>query len=84
MTERSATLRLTADLPAQVTIEGEGVRETRTTPVRSLALRPGNYRVAFRSETYGAPVAVSVRVAEGATRTVHADFRAVEPHVIVR
>lgn len=79
-----ASLRITADPPAVATIEGADVAETRATPVRSLPLRPGAYRVSFRSETYGSPVTTQVTLAAGTARTVHADFRAAVPTVTVR
>ncbi len=78
------TLRLTADPQAVVSVSGNGFSQTSATPVRSLAVPPGRYRVVFRSETYGAPVATEVTLAAGATRSVHADFRAAEPSVTVR
>jgi hypothetical protein len=52
--------------------------------VRSLPLRPGTYRVSFRSETYGSPVTTQVTLESGAHRSVHADFRAAVPTVTVR
>jgi hypothetical protein len=67
-----------------VSVSGNGFSQTAATPVRSLAVPPGRYRVVFRSETYGAPVATEVTLAAGATRSVHADFRAAEPSVTVR
>jgi eukaryotic-like serine/threonine-protein kinase len=84
ITDSVASLRITADPPAVVTVEGGDVTETRATPVRSLGLRPGVYRVSFRSETYGSPVTTQVTLAPGAVRTVHADFRAAVPIVTVR
>jgi serine/threonine-protein kinase len=78
------TLRLTSDPQAVVSVTGNGFSQTSTTPVRSLAVTPGRYRIVFRSETYGAPVATEVTLAPGASRSVHADFRAAEPSVIVR
>jgi hypothetical protein len=80
----SATLRLSADPPAVVSIEGEGVQQTSSTPVRGLSLRPGAYRVTFRNETYGAPVATRVVLEPGGERSVHADFRSAEPRVTQR
>jgi serine/threonine protein kinase len=79
-----ATLRVTSDPPSVVTVEGTGVAQTSSTPVRGLALPAGNYRVTFRSETYGAPVATQVALAPGARRSVHADFRAAVPAITVR
>ncbi|HEV8247561.1 MAG TPA: protein kinase, partial [Polyangiaceae bacterium] len=65
------TLRLTADPPAAVTIEGPGFRDTRSTPVRALSLKSGVYTITFRNETFGSPVATRVAVGSGATRSVH-------------
>ena len=79
-----ATLRVTSDPPSVVTVEGAGVAQTSSTPVRGLNLPPGNYRVTFRSETYGAPVATQVALAPGVHRSVHADFRAAVPAITVR
>ncbi len=76
---KRATLRLTADPPAEVTIEGEGVTKTLTTPVRALSLRAGTYRVTFRNATYGPPVATRVSLSSGRAQVVHADFREAEP-----
>jgi serine/threonine-protein kinase len=80
----SATLRLTADPPAVVSIEGEGVEQTSTTPVRGLPLRPGAYRVTFRNETYRSPVATRIVLEPGGERSLHADFRAAEPRITQR
>jgi serine/threonine-protein kinase len=77
----SATLRLTADPPAMVSVEGGGFEQTSTTPVRGLSLKPGAYRVTFRNETYRSPVATRVVLEPGAERSVHADFRAAEPQI---
>jgi serine/threonine-protein kinase len=79
-----ATLRLTADPSAIVSVEGAQFSQTTATPVRALPLRPGTYRVSFRSETYGSPVTTQVTLAAGAHRSVHADFRAAVPTVMVR
>ena len=67
-----------------VTVEGEGVSRTTPTPVAALALSPGSYRVVFRNETYGPPVATRVELRAGALLRVHADFREAEPRVTVR
>jgi serine/threonine-protein kinase len=80
----SATLRLTADPPAVVSVEGDGVEQTSTTPVRGLTLRPGVYRVTFRNETYRSPVATRVVLEPGGERSIHADFRAAEPRITQR
>jgi hypothetical protein len=80
----SATLKLTSDPPAIVSIEGQGFSHTSPTPLRALPLVPGAYRVSFRSETYGSPVAGQVTLAAGARRSVHADFRAAVPTLTVR
>jgi len=80
----SGTLKLTADPPAVVTVEGPGFSQTSPTPLRSLPVPPGTYRVTFRSETYGSPVTSQVTLVAGARRSVHADFRAAVPTITVR
>jgi serine/threonine protein kinase len=80
----SANLKLTSDPPAIVSVEGEGFSKTSPTPLRALPLAPGVYRVSFRSETYGSPVAGQVTLAPGMRRSVHADFRAAVPTLTVR
>ncbi|HVR20401.1 MAG TPA: hypothetical protein VMS65_11910, partial [Polyangiaceae bacterium] len=80
----SGTLRLTADPPAVVSVEGDGFQQTSSTPVRGLSLRPGAYRITFRNETYGSPVATRVVLEPGGERSVHADFRAAEPRITQR
>ncbi|HEY3496380.1 MAG TPA: serine/threonine-protein kinase [Polyangiaceae bacterium] len=79
-----AALRLTADPSAIVSVEGGEFSHTGATPVRALPVRAGSYRVTFRSETYGSPVTTQVTLAPGARRSVHADFRAAVPTVMVR
>ncbi len=79
----SALLRLTADPPATVTIVGTHGAQTHETPVRGLKLAPGVYSVTFRSPTFGEPVVARVELASGASRSVHADFRAAFPSVVV-
>jgi serine/threonine-protein kinase len=79
-----ALLRLTADPQATVTVVGARVSQTHVTPVPGLKLPPGAYSITFRSATFGAPVATQVELAPGASRAVHADFRAAEPTVTVR
>jgi serine/threonine protein kinase len=80
----SASLKLTADPPASVTIVGPHVSETLVTPVRALKLAPGAYAVTFRSATFAEPVAARIELAAGASRSIHADFRAAVPTVVVR
>ena len=77
-------LRLTADPPAVVSVEGDGFEQTSSTPVRGLSLRAGVYRVTFRNETYRSPVATRVVLEPGVERSVHADFRAAEPRITQR
>ncbi|HEY6078813.1 MAG TPA: hypothetical protein VIW29_08415, partial [Polyangiaceae bacterium] len=79
-----ALLKLTADVPATVTVVGPKVSETLDTPVRQLKLPAGIYRVTFRSPTFGEPVAAPVELGPGDSRSVHADFRAALPTVSVR
>ena len=80
----SAQLRLTADPQASVTVVGARVSQTLVTPVRSVALPPGIYSVTFRSPTFGDPVVARVELSAGVSRSVHADFRAAIPTVVVR
>jgi serine/threonine protein kinase len=80
----SAQLRLTADpSPATVAIVGAHVSQTHVTPVRELKLPPGSYVVTFRSPTFGEPVTQRVELVGGGSRSVHADFRAAIPTVVV-
>lgn len=81
----SGLLRLTADPPgATVTVVGGKLAETYGTPVRALKLPPGSYSVTFRSPTFGEPVATRVELSSGASRSVHADFRAAMPTIRLR
>ena len=82
--ERSGTLRLTADPDAEVSIDGEGIHQTRNTPVRALALKPGSYQVSFRNATYGPPIRTTLTLTTGGTRSVHVDFRELKPRVTVK
>ena len=79
----SAQLRLTADPQATVTVVGPHGAQTLETPVRGLKLAPGVYSVTFRSPTFGEPVVARVELASGASRSVHADFRAAFPSIVV-
>jgi serine/threonine-protein kinase len=83
-TSAGALLKLTADPPATVTVVGPKVSETLVTPVRQLKLPAGSYSVTFRSPTFGEPVVAQVALSSGASRSVHADFRAALPTVVVR
>ncbi len=80
----SATLKLTADPPASVTVTGGKVSQTHATPVRALPLPAGSYTLTFRSATFGEPVVARVELLPGGGRSVHADFRAAIPTVVVR
>jgi serine/threonine protein kinase len=82
--ETSSTLKLTSDLPAVVTVQGERVAETRPTPVRALRIPSGSYTVTFSSDTYSAPIATRITLEPGTMRSVHADFRDAVPRVNVR
>jgi eukaryotic-like serine/threonine-protein kinase len=83
-TSAFARLRLTADPQATVTVVGLHISSTHLTPVASLKLPPGAYSVTFRSPTFGEPVVARVELAASASRSVHADFRAALPTVVVR
>lgn len=80
----SARLRLTADPPASVSLQGASGLRAFTTPVRELSLPPGVYVLTFRNDTYGMPVVTRVNIEAGTERSVHVDFREVEPRVSVR
>lgn len=80
----SGRIRLTADPPASVTLQGPSGLRAFTTPVRDLSLPPGVYVVTFRNDTYGMPVVARVNVDADGERSVHVDFREVEPRVSVR
>ena len=80
----NSALRLTSDPAAKVFVRGAGLSRSLTTPVRELKLPPGVYSVSFESSTYGAPVVASVSLADGAQRSVHADFREAEPRISIR
>jgi hypothetical protein len=80
----SARLRLTADPPASVSLQGASGLRAFTTPVRELSVPPGVYVLTFRNDTDGMPVVTRVNMEAGAERSVHVDFREVEPRVSVR
>jgi serine/threonine-protein kinase len=80
----TARLRLTADPQASVTVSGARLVETRRTPVLALPVPPGTYSVVFRSPIFGEPVATQVDLRAGESHSVHADFRAAVPTVVVR
>jgi hypothetical protein len=77
-------LRITADPAAGVSLQGPSGARALTTPVRDLKLPAGVYVLTFRSQTYPEPVVARVALRAGETRSVHVDFRDVEPRVIVR
>jgi hypothetical protein len=52
--------------------------------VRDLKLPTGIYVLTFRNETYPEPVVARVLLDAGQERSVHVDFRNVEPRVSVR
>jgi serine/threonine-protein kinase len=80
----AGVLRLTADPQASVSLQGPAGSKSLSTPVRELKLAPGVYVVTFRNDTYGAPVVTRVTLTAGGERSVHVDFREVEPRVSVR
>jgi hypothetical protein len=77
-------LRITADPAAGVSLQGPSGARALTTPVRDLKLAPGVYVLTFRSQTYPEPVVARVPLLAGESRSVHVDFRDVEPRIIVR
>jgi serine/threonine-protein kinase len=80
----AGVLRITADPAAGVSLQGPSGARALTTPVRDLKLPPGVYVLTFRSQTYPEPVVARVALPAGESRSVHVDFRDVEPRVIVR
>ncbi len=80
----SASLRLTADPPAAVSVTGPGGARALTTPASVPKLAPGAYVLTFRNDTYGQPVVTRVTLAPASARSVHVDFREAEPRVSVR
>jgi hypothetical protein len=77
----SARLRLTAEPPALVRIDGKSVGRT---PLLGLELREGAHRVAFTSAVLGETLHADVRLPERGERRVHADFTSATPQVHVR
>lgn len=77
-------LRLTADPAAAVSVQGPAGSRAFTTPVRELKLPTGIYVLTFRNDTYPEPVVARVLLDAGQERSVHVDFRDVEPRVSVR
>jgi hypothetical protein len=71
---------LTAAPSAEVSIAGR----TLPTPISQLELPVGSYRATFRSPTWDGGISVSVEVSADAVRSVHADFTAQPPRVVVR
>ncbi len=76
-----ATLNLTADPPARVTV---GSRGYGTTPVVGISLPPGSYPVVFQSGALGERVSARITLTAGQTRGVHADFTSASPRIILR
>jgi serine/threonine protein kinase len=82
--DQFGVLRITADPRAAVDVSGPNFfHEVRQTPVLGFKVPSGNYRIIFRNDTFGTPVAAQVMVVAGASRSVHADFRQAEPAVTV-
>jgi eukaryotic-like serine/threonine-protein kinase len=77
-------LKVTADPRAAVEISGPRFRQLGQSPLVGLKLPVGRYRVVFRNDTFGAPLAAEVIILTGVSRSVHADFRQAEPAIHVR
>ncbi|HKY35960.1 MAG TPA: protein kinase [Polyangiaceae bacterium] len=75
----TATLRLTSDPQATVTVVGGKVSKSLATPVVALELPPGRYSISFRSATFEQPVATTVDLSANMARGFHADFRDAVP-----
>jgi hypothetical protein len=67
-----------------VSVRGAAFARSFATPVREIRLPAGPYTVTFQSTTYAAPVVARVVVDQGASYSVHADFREAVPRVTVR
>jgi serine/threonine protein kinase len=83
-TVAEGVLRVTADPPAGVSLQGPSGTRAFTTPASDLKLPPGVYVLTFRNDTYGEPVVTRVTLEAGASRSVHVDFREAEPRVSIR
>jgi serine/threonine-protein kinase len=75
-----ARLRLSADLPATVTI---GAQRYANLP-RSVELRPGDHTVVFRSHELDEHVQTRVSVSAGQELGLHADFTSASPRIVLR
>ena len=82
--EQLGALKVTSDPRADVEIDGPHFHQKGQSPIVGLKVPVGRYRVVFRNDTFGAPLATQVMVVAGASRSVHADFRQAEPAVSVR
>lgn len=71
---------LTSAPAAEVTIAGQ----RHATPVGALELPAGDYRATFTSPAWDGPISAQVRLEEGGSRHVHADFTSEPPRVLVR
>ncbi len=78
--QKHGLVSLTAAPSAEVSIAGR----TLSTPISQLELPAGSYRATFRSPTWDGGISVSVEVSADAARSVHADFTAQPPRVVVR
>jgi hypothetical protein len=74
-------LTLSAEPPCQVLVDG---KPRGRTPIRQLALSAGNYRVEFVSELTEERLGTSVQLGAGEQNTLHADFTAATPRIVVR
>jgi serine/threonine-protein kinase len=74
-------LTLSAEPPCQVLVDG---KPRGRTPIRQLALSTGNYRVEFISDVTDERLGTSVLLGAGEHNTLHADFTAATPRIVVR
>jgi hypothetical protein len=74
-------LTLSAEPPCQVLVDG---KLRGRTPIRQLALSVGNYRVEFISDLTDERLSTSVLLGAGEHNTLHADFTAAAPRIVVR
>jgi len=82
--EQFGVLKITADPRALVEVSGPHFHQLGQSPIIGLKVPIGRYQIAFRNDTFGAPLNAQVMILTGVSRSVHADFRQAEPAVSVR
>ena len=75
-----SVLVLSSDLPASASVDGQAFAAV----PRSLELRPGEYKVEFKSSGLEERVRTTVTLAAGDRVRMHADFSSAAPRIVVR